>query len=170
MEHITTKESCEALKRYENLYATITLHHLFITLDDLAGGLLSPHLFCKPIAKRPEDREALLELALDADKKVSFGSDSAPHPRSSKESCGCAAGVFTAPIALQALAQLFEKRGKLENLQAFVSDNARKIYNYTPKQKVLVLEKEPFVVPSSYENVVPMFANEELEWSIKSIS
>jgi dihydroorotase len=25
--------------------------------------MLQPHLFCKPIAKRPEDREALLNLA-----------------------------------------------------------------------------------------------------------
>ena len=64
MEHITTKDSVEALKKYENLYATITLHHLLITLDDVAGGLLKPHLFCKPIAKRPEDRDALLKLAL----------------------------------------------------------------------------------------------------------
>ena len=27
------------------------LHHLLITLDDVAGGMLNPHLFCKPIAK-----------------------------------------------------------------------------------------------------------------------
>jgi len=26
--------------------------------------MLEPHNFCKPIAKRPEDREALLQLAL----------------------------------------------------------------------------------------------------------
>ena len=29
-----------------------------------------------------------------------FGSDSAPHPKHKKECCGCAAGVFTSPIAL----------------------------------------------------------------------
>ena len=47
------------LDRFENLHATVTPHHLIITLDDVAGGMLQPHLFCKPIAKRPEDREAL---------------------------------------------------------------------------------------------------------------
>jgi len=26
--------------------------------------MLEPHNFCKPIAKRPEDRDALLKLAL----------------------------------------------------------------------------------------------------------
>lgn len=90
MEHITTKESVEALEKFENLYATITIHHLLITLDDVAGGMLKPHLFCKPIAKRPEDRDALLKVALDAHPKVMFGSDSAPHPKHAKEACGCA--------------------------------------------------------------------------------
>ena len=170
MEHITTKESVEALKRHKNLYATITLHHLLITLDDVAGGMLEPHLFCKPIAKRPQDRDALLEIALNGNEKVMFGSDSAPHPQSAKESCGCAAGVFTAPIALQALVELFEKHDKLDNLQAFISDNAQKIYNFTPNQKSVTLEKTPFKVPSKYGEVVPMYAQKEIKWSIKSIS
>ncbi len=168
MEHITTKHSASLLDKYENLYATITLHHLYITLDDVAGGMLSPHLFCKPIAKRPEDREALLKLALSANPKVMFGSDSAPHPQDKKECCGCAAGVFTAPIALQALAQLFERHGKLKNLQAFVSDNAQKIYNFKPIDKKVTLEKKEFIVPNSYGSVVPMFAGEKLLWSIKN--
>ncbi len=169
MEHITTKRSVDLLEIYDNLYATITLHHLLITLDDVAGGMLSPHLFCKPIAKRPEDRDALLSVALSAHPKVMFGSDSAPHPISKKECCGCAAGVFTAPIVLQALAGLFEKNGALENLQAFVSDNARRIYNFEPIKKEVILEKKPFLVPQTYGSVVPMFAGAELPWSIKSV-
>jgi len=170
MEHITTAQSVAMLDKYENLYATITLHHLLITLDDIAGGMLNPHLFCKPIAKKAKDREALLRVALAAHPKVMFGSDSAPHPIDKKECCGCAAGVFTAPIALQVLAQLFEKHDKLENLQAFVSDNAQKIYNFKPINKKVTLEKKEFMVPSSYGDVVPMFAGEKLLWSIKSVS
>ena len=166
MEHITTKASADAVQEYDNLYATITLHHLFITLDDVAGGMLQPHLFCKPIAKRPEDKEALLELALSANPKVMFGSDSAPHPKSAKEAPGCAAGVFTAPIALQLLAELFEKHNRLDNLQAFVSDNARKIYNIEPPKKVVKLVKREFIVPSSYGEVVPFMANSKISWSI----
>ena len=170
MEHITTKESVAALDRHDNLYATITLHHLYITLDDVAGGLLKPHLFCKPIAKRPEDKEALLRVALEAHPKVMFGSDSAPHPKEAKESCGCAAGVFTAPIALQALAQLFEAHdAPIENLQAFVSDNAKRIYGVTPPKKQVVLTKRPTKVPAVYGNVVPMFADETLGYSIEEV-
>ncbi len=169
MEHITTKYSVDLLEKYENLYATITLHHLFITLDDVVGGMLNPHLFCKPIAKRPEDKKALLKVALLAHPKVMFGSDSAPHLVSKKESCGCAAGVFTAPIALQALVGLFEEHGALENLQAFVSDNARVIYGFTPVKKDIILQKIPFKIPNLYGNVVPMFAGDELSWSIKNV-
>jgi len=171
MEHITTKASVDALNKFENLYATITLHHLIITLDDVAGGMLKPHLFCKPIAKRPEDREALLKVALEAHPKVMFGSDSAPHPKHAKESCGCAAGVFTAPIALQVLAELFEKENApLENLQAFISGNAQTIYSLAPLAKTVTLEKKSFQVPSDYQGVVPMYADEQIAYSIKTVT
>ncbi len=170
MEHITTKESVEALDRFDNLYATITLHHLIITLDEVAGGMLQPHLFCKPIAKRPEDREALLRVALDAHPKVMFGSDSAPHPREAKECPGCAAGVFTAPIALQLLTELFETNGaSLEKLQAFVSGNARQIYHLEPQPKEVVLAKEPFTVPENYDGVVPFYFGTTLDYTVHTV-
>ena len=172
MEHITTKDAVELLDKYDNLYATVTLHHLIITLDDVAGGMLQPHLFCKPIAKRPEDREALLDAALKAHPKLMFGSDSAPHPKHKKECCGCAAGVFTSPIALQVLTELFEENKALDNLNAFVSLNAQRIYNKKPVKKTIKLVKKDFVVPSIYErngeNVVPMYAGETLAWSIEN--
>lgn len=174
MEHITTKDAIELLDKYDNLYATVTLHHLLITLDDVAGGMLQPHLFCKPIAKRPEDRAALLNTALGAHPKLMFGSDSAPHPKHKKESCGCAAGVFTAPIALQVLTQLFEKHGALNNLNKFLSLNAQKIYNLKLAKKTVTLIKKDFRVPSAYEykneSVVPMYSGEVISWSIKSIN
>ena len=173
MEHITTKDAVELLDRYSNLYATVTLHHLLITLDDVAGGMLDPHLFCKPIAKRPEDRSALLNAALKAHPKLMFGSDSAPHPKHKKECCGCAAGVFTSPIALQVLVELFEKYDSLDNLNDFVSNNAKKIYGLNIKDKTIKLVKKDFIVPAIYEykdeKVVPMYSGKTLSWSIDSI-
>jgi len=174
MEHITTKDAIELLDKYDNLFATVTLHHLIITLDDVAGGMLNPHLFCKPIAKRPEDRSALLNAALKAHPKLMFGSDSAPHPKHKKECCGCAAGVFTSPIALQVLTELFEKHNALDKLNAFVSLNAQRIYNLSLEKKTIKLVKKDFVVPAIYEykneNVVPMYAGETISWSIESIN
>lgn len=169
MEHITTKDAVDMLDKYPNLYATITVQHLLITLDDVAGGMLAPHLFCKPIAKRPEDRDALLKVALNAHPKVMFGSDSAPHPQHAKESCGCAAGVFTAPIALQVLCELFDKHDKLDNLQSFISDNAQSIYSVCPEFKEVILEESDFVVPAKYGDVVPMYAGKTLKWSIEEV-
>lgn len=173
MEHITTKDAVELLDVYPNLYASVTLHHLLITLDDVAGGMLDPHLFCKPIAKRPQDRDALLQAALKAHPKLMFGSDSAPHPKHKKECCGCAAGVFTSPIALQVLVELFEKYNAMENLNAFVSLNAQKIYNLNLEEKTVKLIKKDFIVPAIYsykeEVVVPMYAGKTIAWSIESI-
>ncbi|MDY0123543.1 dihydroorotase [Sulfurimonas sp.] len=169
MEHITTKEAVAMLDKHKNLYATITVHHLLLTLDDVVGGMMMPHNFCKPIAKRPEDLDALLSVALEAHPKVMFGSDSAPHSKEKKECSGCAAGVFSAPIALQLLCEIFEQYDKLENLQAFVSDNAQNIYGICPEFKEVVLEKRPFVIPDNYNGVVPMYAGKIINWAIESI-
>lgn len=168
MEHITTKTLCKLLKDYENLYATITLHHLILTLDDVLGGKMNPHLFCKPIAKRYEDKEALCELAFSGYEKAMFGSDSAPHPRSEKECCGCAAGVFSAPVILPILAELFEKNSNEENLQKFISDNASKIYDLKFKEdKILSLEKKEWQIPEKYGDVVPFMAGKTLNFKVK---
>lgn len=170
MEHITTASAVQFLDRHENVHATVTLHHLAITLDDVAGGLLAPHLFCKPIAKRPEDREALLAAALSAHPKLMFGSDSAPHPRHKKECCGCAAGVFTAPIALPLLAEIFDGHGALEKLQAFVSDNAKRIYAINPPAKEVTLVKRENRIPACYGSIVPFRAGEIAAWDLEERS
>jgi dihydroorotase len=98
-----------------------------------------------------------------------FGSDSAPHPKHAKESCGCAAGVFTAPIALQLLCEIFDKHGKLANLQSFVSDNAQSIYGICPEFKEVTLVEKEFSVPQDYKGVVPMYAGETIGWSIEDV-
>ena len=172
MEHITTAAALRLLDQHENLCATVTLQHLMITLDDVVGGSMRPHLFCKPIAKRYEDKEALLTAALSGHPRLMFGSDSAPHPRHAKESCGCAAGVFTAPIALPRLAALFAEHGATDNLQSFVSDNARRLYGIDPIPRRITLCDTPMSVPPCYrsfgQQVVPMYAGETLPWSIKN--
>ena len=166
MEHVTTRQAVTFLDMYANVFATVTLHHLVLTLDDVAGGLLAPHLYCKPIPKRVEDRDALLAAALNAHPKLMFGSDSAPHPRHDKECSGCAAGVFTAPVALAMLVELFDRQAALENLQAFVSGNARRVYGLDPLPKQVSFVKEPSVVPLQYGPVVPFGAGRTVAWRL----
>ena len=70
MEHISTKELAELATKYDNLLATVTLHHLLLTLDDLCGGALDVHLFCKPTVKLASDRDAIQELVKSGHKNV----------------------------------------------------------------------------------------------------
>ena len=162
MEHITTAAAVQLLDEFENLAATVTLQHLLITLDDVAGG--------KPIAKRPEDREALLQAALSGHPRLMFGSDSAPHPIHAKEACGCAAGVFTAPIALPRLAALFDEHGALDRLQGFVSGHACALYGLNPPARTVRLQRREMLVPDAYEGhgqkVVPMDAGCTIPWRL----
>ena len=170
MEHITSAEAVEFLGRYTNVSATVTLHHLMITLDDVVGGMMRPDLFCKPIAKTPRDREALREAVFTGHERIVFGSDSAPHPRHKKECCGCAAGVFTAPLALPMLVELFNAVDRLDLLPSFVSGFAQRIYGITPPKKRVRLERQPWRVPELYSGVRPFKANETLQWSVVSVT
>ncbi len=170
MEHISDRRTLELLDRYDNLYATVTVHHLLYTLDDLIGGMLEPHMFCKPVVKTPADRDAIQKAVLSGHPRIMFGSDSAPHPKENKEKASGSAGIFTAPQALPLLAEFFEKHGKLNLMQAFVSDNACKIYNLTPSSKTVTLVKKESTAPSIYksekEEVVPMYAGQTLQYTI----
>ena len=167
MEHLSDRRSINLIEKYENLFATLTLHHITLSLDDVAGGALNYNYFCKPLLKTPKDRDALLEAALNAHPKISFGSDSAPHFESNK--LKGAAGIFSAPILLPALCELFESKNRLENLQKFISDNAFRIYNLKnlPSKKIK-LEKRPLKVNKiANENdfIIPMYCNKTISWN-----
>lgn len=172
-EHISSKEGLKLLADYENIYATITLHHIMLTVDDLMGEKLNPHLFCKPVVKTIEDRDAILQMALSANSKVMFGSDSAPHPREAKESASAPAGIFSAPVLLPKLTEIFESHNKLKNLQKFVSYNAQAIYGIKPPEKVVTLEKlgytAPLVCKNAKTETVCLYAGERCEWRVTGV-
>lgn len=173
IEHMSDRRSLELIEKYENLYATLTLHHISMSLDSVLGGGINPHHFCKPMLKTNKDKDALLNAALNAHSKISFGSDSAPHLLNAKLSANGAAGIFSAPILLQKLCEIFESNKKLENLQKFISDNA--IKNYELKNlinKKITLCKKPHKVPNSISTpqgeIIPLNAGEILSWSVES--
>ena len=63
-EHVSTAAAVKAvLEMPSTVAATITAHHLTMTLDDVIGDALRPHHFCKPILKHPSDIPVLFHNA-----------------------------------------------------------------------------------------------------------
>ena len=108
MEHITTAEAADyAADGGDDLAATITIQHLMLDRNDMLVGGMRPHYYCLPILKRGTHRPRLVEAATSGNPRFFLGTDSAPHPTHKKEAECCAAGCFTAPVALQCLAEVF---------------------------------------------------------------
>ena len=162
MEHVGTADLLYLLDEYENLYATITLHHLLLTLDEVAGGMLNPHYFCKPIIKTPKDRLEIQKFVKSGHKKVMFGSDSAPH--TIKNKLKGAAGVFSAPVILPALAEFFED--DIETFQKFISTNAIENFNLNLPKREVKLIKEEWTAPYLVGEIKPMFAGRKFRYKV----
>ena len=64
------------------------------------------------------------------------------------------------------LVELFDKHGALDNLQAFVSVNARRIYRLTPAPKTVAFVKESTRIPPRYGPVVPFGAGKTMAWRL----
>ena len=153
MEHITTAEAAAyAAEGGDDLAATITVQHLMLDRNDMLVGGLRPHLYCLPILKRGTHRPRLVEAATSGSPRFFLGTDSAPHPTDRKEAECCAAGCFTAPVALSCLAEVFDEAGALDRLEAFVSDNGAKFYRMASNEGTVTLEKgEPIEIPKAIE-------------------
>ena len=168
MEHITTKEAAELVSSgiYPNLVATVTPQHLLYDRNKMLRGGLDAHLYCMPILKRKKHMEAIRNAVKNDERGVFLcGTDSAPHFKTDKNECGCA-GVYSAPVFVEAYVKAFMEMNVLEKLQAFMSDNFCKFYGYTvpeAMQKTVVVEQvEPWKVPDVYDGIVPLFHGEEL--------
>lgn len=170
IEHATTAEATQLARSSDRLAASITAHHLRYDRNAMFAGGLRPHLYCLPVLKRSRHREALVAAATSGDPSFFYGSDSAPHLRSAKESeCGCA-GLYTAPVALPMLAELFEEQGALDRLEDFTSTFGANFYGLPLNEGTLELVREPFVVPEIYaaagEGVRPAEAGSTLSWRV----
>ncbi len=167
MEHVSSEAGLDfVLRGPERLGATLTAHHLLFTIDDVMGGAMNPHLHCKPVIKSARDREALREAVLRGERKLFFGSDSAPHPRAAKEGGSAASGVYSSPTALCALASLFDEAGRIEALESFVAERGAAFYGIDPPSGRIELEDSPWTVPGEVGGAVPMMAGAEMRWRI----
>lgn len=165
VEHVSSADAVAFVQSMpETVAATVTVHHLLLTLDDLLGEKLAPHLFCKPVVKFDSDRSAICAAVLGGDSKFFFGSDSAPHPQASKESGAGAAGVYSAPTAVPLLIDFFESHGELRKLEAFTSGFGSAFYRLPVNDSRVTYEKSAWEVPASVDGAVPLWAGRMLAW------
>ena len=152
LEHCTTAAAIQAvLSCGPSVAATITAHHLFLIVDDWAGDAFN---YCKPVAKTPQDREALLKAAASGSPKFFLGTDSAPHPAVAKRGGADgkgkhAAGVFTQPYATQLVLEAFEEgveQGVLDPevltpqlLAGFLGEHGRAFYGEPNSRETITI-------------------------------
>lgn len=153
MEHITTAEAAAyAAEGGDDLAATITVQHLMLDRNDMLVGGMRPHLYCLPILKRGTHRPKLVEAATGGSPRFFLGTDSAPHPTDRKEAECCAAGCFTAPVALSCLAQVFEEAGALDRLEGFTSLHGPAFYGLPVNDDTITLEQgDAIEIPKAIE-------------------
>lgn len=167
LEHVSTKVAVQTIELLgKNVAATITAHHLCLTLNDVIGYGVQPHNACNPMPKGFEDRDALIEAATSGNPKFFLGSDSAPHPRDKKECAKGACGVFTAPILPELLVEIFEKAGRLVRLENFTSRFGAEFYGLPLNKGNIVLVKRERFVPERIGSVVPFRAGTKLQWQL----
>ena len=168
LEHITTKASVDLVKSMgPEVAATITDHHLAITLSDVVGSRIRPHHFCMPVAKRPEDRAALVEVVRSGHPSFFSGTDSAPHMVEDKESdCGCA-GIFNSPYHMQFLATFFEEEGMLDRLENFCTRFGVDFYGLERSREEIHLVKREVKVPARFGPIVPFRAGYTLAYDVE---
>lgn len=182
LEHCSTAAALAAVRACGSSVAgTITAHHLSLIIDDWAGD---PFCFCKPVAKTPEDRDALLRAVVSSEGKFFLGTDSAPHDRVKKRGEDkVAAGVFTQPYALGYVLDALSKgveRGvvkeeevTMEVVEGFLGGWGRRFYGVEEKKGeriVLKRGKEKIVEVLKRDGVggaeVVPFRRGEETWSV----
>lgn len=187
MEHITCAEAVQLVRYlnkngYHNVAATITGHHLLCTHDDVLigsdmvgvqGNRLKPHNHCLPVPKYRRDRTALVEAATSGEAPFFLGSDNAAHPIDKKHCGDCCAGVFSMPVLVPTLVEVFERTNRLQMLPRFAAANGARFYGHSPNTSdLLTIERKAWTVPASYHigpkqvEVVPFRAGETLDWQM----
>jgi dihydroorotase len=170
LEHITTSDAVQYVLSANNIAATITPQHLLFNRNSLFQGGIRPHFYCLPILKREEHRSALVQAATSGNPKFFLGTDSAPHPRNSKENaCGCA-GCYSALHAMELYAEAFESADALDKLEAFASFYGPDFYQLPRNTEHITLTKTTWRVPDEVpfleSGLVPLRAGQEMTWQI----
>lgn len=170
MEHVTTKDAVDFVNSCgPNVAATITAHHLLYSRNAIFSGGINPHMYCLPILKRETHREALVAAAISGSPKFFAGTDSAPHPKHTKECDHGCAGCYTAFAAMPLYAETFDAANALDKLEGFCSVFGAQFYGLPLNDGTLTLKRQNVTIPATLpvgdHQVVPLRANETISWT-----
>ena len=172
LEHISTEDAVNTiLKCNENVVATITPHHLQLTIDDVVNNSFN---YCKPVAKNRKDREALRNIVKSGNKKFFLGSDSAPHPNYKKLGECCEAGIYTTPFLIPYLAHIFNEIGSLDKLENFVCKFGADFFKLPVKtEKHIKIIKKKQLIPNDIAiglfKVVPFLSGKIIDYTLEFV-
>jgi dihydroorotase len=173
LEHITTRQAAEfVMAAPATVAATVTVHHLLYNRNAMFKGGIRPHMYCLPVLKREQHRQALVAAAISGNPKFFLGTDSAPHAAGAKETaCGCA-GIYSAHAAIELYAEAFEDAGALDRLEAFASFYGADFYGLPRSAGTITLRRESWDAPARLglgeETLVPLRAGESIRWRVVS--
>jgi dihydroorotase len=172
LEHVTTRQGVQFVQSASpRVAATITPHHCLLNRVALFEGGLRPHHYCLPILKREEHRMAVLAAATSGHPRFFLGTDSAPHARTAKEAaCGCA-GIYTAHAAIELYAEVFDRVGALDRLEAFASFHGADFYGLPRNTTKITLVRSSWTVPESFSfgnaSLVPFRAGGQIDFRLQ---
>jgi dihydroorotase len=167
-EHLTNGRAADFVaKANYNIRATVTAHHLMINRNAMFRGGMNPGNYCKPVPKREEERLWVRNYVTSGNRRFGAGTDSAPHDEEAKSHCyGCAAGIFTAPTAVELYTQVFDEDNALAHLGPFLSENFLDFYGMEVSDKTMAIERSPLVVPQKVGTVPVFRGGETLSWKV----
>jgi dihydroorotase len=148
LEHLSSREGVQFVHAHApQMGGTITPYHLMLTRTDWLGYGNRPYMYCMPVIKRREDRDALRKAATSGQSCYFLGTDSAPHPVTKKLAVVGSAGLFNAPVAIESYAQVFAEENALAKLEAFASLNGPKHYRLPVNNETITLERQTWTAP-----------------------
>ena len=169
-EHLTDGRAAEFVDSERlsgRIYATVTAHHLMVNRNAMFWGGMNPACYCKPVPKREYHRKRVRQYVTSGNPYFGAGTDSAPHDESAKSHCyGCAAGIFTAPTAVELYATVFDEDDALRHLGSFLSQNFLDIYGMKVSSETMTIERAPLDVPQKVGNVQVFKGGTVLPWRL----
>ena len=167
-EHLTDGRAADFVAEVDHyIHATVTAHHLMINRNAMFWGGMNPGHYCKPVPKRETHRKKVRSYVTSGNRRFGAGTDSAPHDESAKSHCyGCAAGIFTAPVAVELYAMVFDEDDALQHLGPFLSENFLDIYGMEVSSETMTIERATLVVPQKVGDVQVFKGGIELPWKL----